>query len=118
MPTDDTFDVVSRAQALLREGKVQEADDLLSAQTAKLAAAGAAGTAPPPPPPPPPEPTWYNYALLAEQLFESVIATLASVFAHVGNPPSGQALLRQLRLQHQQLHDVRPGKDAPAPEDK
>jgi hypothetical protein len=118
MATEDPQAVIARAQKLMREGKVQEADDLISKYQEARAAQPGAADAPPPPPPPPPEPTWYNYALLAEQLFESVIATLARVFAHVGNPPSGQAAMTALAAQHEALKQVRPKEGMPVPGEK
>ncbi len=88
MPTAE--ETMSQAQALLKEGKVQEAHDLLAEKVAN--------PDPPPPPPPPtapaivatPIPAWVSDAKLAAgflgellPLLESFVVSLGSKGAHV-----------------------------------
>ena len=115
MATDDTFDVMSRVQALLREGKAQEADDLLAALKDKLVSSGAVAAPPPPPPPPPPEPSWFSYAQEAEQLFVAVLGAVEALFMHVGSPPQVQPAIAAVRAQQQRLSAAKPPADAPGP---
>lgn len=53
MPTPDSAQTIATALRLMREGRVQDADDLLAGHARDLAAESAgAGAAPEPPPPP------------------------------------------------------------------
>lgn len=78
----DNLDTIKRASALLREGRVQEADDLLTASARQIAAEASPGV--PPPPPAPREPLQVVYAMLA------------LIGAHLGNPPGLSRLVDEL----------------------
>lgn len=75
-------------QTLLREGKVQEADDLVSKQIVSEQAAAAAAAGEPPPPETPPT---------AE---ESLIALLDAAVTHLGSPPRLVYLLARVKQAH------------------
>jgi hypothetical protein len=82
-------DAIAEASKLLKLGKVQEADDILTAAATLPAnvAAGAAGSTAPEDPPPPPPPR--NPQAIITDLFTHLVS-------RAGNPPALEALLREL----------------------
>ena len=75
-----TAEVLDKVQALMREGKVDEADALISEHKAAVAAAPQPGD----PPPPPRKQQDIFYELLNE------------LVQHLGSPPALVALLKEL----------------------
>ncbi|HVI11028.1 MAG TPA: hypothetical protein VND65_22275 [Candidatus Binatia bacterium] len=75
-----TAEVLERVQALLREGKTQEADDLINEHKAAAAAAPEPGDPPAPP---------RTAAAIAKDIFNELVI-------HLGSPPNLVALYKEL----------------------
>lgn len=75
-----TAEVLDKVQALMREGKVDEADALISEHKAAVAAAPQPGDPPPPP---------RTAADIVKELFNELVT-------HVGSPPALVALYKEL----------------------
>lgn len=76
---------IEAARALLKEGKVQEADDLLKTLSADATAAAEAAAGKPAEPPPPRAPELIIFDLFFE------------IIAHLGNKPLLEQLLEDLK---------------------
>jgi len=76
---------IADVRALLKEGKVQEADDLLTRLEAADAEKSGAAAAKPVEPPPPRAPNLVLMELLSE------------LVAHLGNKPAHEVLLEELK---------------------
>lgn len=93
----DATQVMTEAQTLLQEGKVQEAHDLIAAKLAE--------PKPEPPPPPPsgpqivaaPIPKWVKDPEATAGLFDELLPLLSGLVAAAGNTPGLESRLARLR---------------------
>ena len=76
----DHLEALAKAQTLIREGKTQEADDLLAEHLTAVAAAPKPGDPPPPP---------RTAADIAKDILNELVT-------HLGSPPSLVALYKEL----------------------